>query len=215
MAVSFRSALLGSLGVCAVSLSPVAAATIPYPNTGTQNPAQYTFVANGGDITGYYLGTGAAYNETLGLLVNGVPVASGLFQNHTTDIGTSYDFGSFAKGSVLTFFIDVATTGAKFFSNKALNADGAQHIYSAAYAASGSIPASTYVGFEDLSADRALYPSQGYNVDYNYTDEQFAFTNLSVSSVPLPASAPMFGAALLGLAGLGYVAKRKKASAMA
>ena len=34
-----------------------------------------------------------------------------------------------------------------------------------------------------------------------------------ISPVPLPASAPMFGAALLGLAGLGYVAKRKKAAA--
>lgn len=34
----------------------------------------------------------------------------------------------------------------------------------------------------------------------------------SVSAVPLPASAPMFGAALLGLAGLGYAAKRQKAA---
>ena len=34
-----------------------------------------------------------------------------------------------------------------------------------------------------------------------------------LSPVPLPASAPMFGAALLGLAGLGYAAKRKKAAA--
>ena len=36
-----------------------------------------------------------------------------------------------------------------------------------------------------------------------------------VPTVPLPASAPMFGAALLGLAGLGYAAKRKKAAAAA
>lgn len=33
---------------------------------------------------------------------------------------------------------------------------------------------------------------------------------LGVSAVPLPASAPMFGAALLVLAGLGYAAQRKK-----
>lgn len=37
--------------------------------------------------------------------------------------------------------------------------------------------------------------------------------NVRVSSVPLPASAPMFGAALLALGGLGYAAKRKKAAA--
>ena len=41
------------------------------------------------------------------------------------------------------------------------------------------------------------------------------FSNVSVSAVPLPASAPMFGAALLALAGLGYSAKRKKASTAA
>ena len=36
---------------------------------------------------------------------------------------------------------------------------------------------------------------------------------LVISVVPLPASAPMFGAALLGLAGLGYAANRRKAAA--
>lgn len=186
-----------------------------YANIGTENPATYSFVANGGDIMGYYLGTGASYNETLGLLVNGVKMASGVFQNHTTTVGSSYDFGSFTKGSVLTFFIDVATTGATFYSDKSSNLDGSQHIYSSAFDGSGAIPAGTYVGFEDLSSDRSLYRSQNYNVDYNYTDEQFSFTNLSVSSVPLPASAPMFGAALLALGAVGFGLKRKKAAAAA
>ncbi|MCW6506983.1 hypothetical protein [Lichenifustis flavocetrariae] len=36
-----------------------------------------------------------------------------------------------------------------------------------------------------------------------------------VSAVPLPSSAPMFGAALFGLAGFSYAAKRKKAAAAA
>lgn len=36
---------------------------------------------------------------------------------------------------------------------------------------------------------------------------------VSLSVVSLPASAPLFGAALLGLAGLGYAARRKKAAA--
>ena len=39
--------------------------------------------------------------------------------------------------------------------------------------------------------------------------------SIRVSTVPLPASAPMFGAALLALAGLSYGAKRKKAAATA
>lgn len=37
----------------------------------------------------------------------------------------------------------------------------------------------------------------------------------SVSAVPLPSAAPMFGAALLAFAGLGYAAKRKQRSAAA
>lgn len=39
--------------------------------------------------------------------------------------------------------------------------------------------------------------------------------NVSVSAVPLPASAPMFGAALLALGAIGYGVKRKKAAAAA
>lgn len=37
----------------------------------------------------------------------------------------------------------------------------------------------------------------------------------SLSAVPLPASAPMFGAALIALGAVGYAAKRKKAAAAA
>jgi hypothetical protein len=37
----------------------------------------------------------------------------------------------------------------------------------------------------------------------------------TLSTIPLPSSAPMFGAALLGLAGFGYAARRKKAAAAA
>ena len=55
--------------------------------------------------------------------------------------------------------------------------------------------------------------------DNHYADNLGALTvavsGANLSTVPLPASAPMFGAALLGLAGLGYAAKRKKASAAA
>ena len=48
-----------------------------------------------------------------------------------------------------------------------------------------------------------------------FVDSIIITTNGTVSPVPLPASAPMFGAALLGLAGLGYAAKSKRARAAA
>ena len=59
-----------------------------------------------------------------------------------------------------------------------------------------------------------------YTLSFNFTSgptpaKDLLLDGVSLSAVPLPASAPMFGAALLGLAGLGYAAKRKKAAAAA
>ena len=204
-------------GLCtaACAVVPAMAGIIPYPDKGTENPARYSFTANGGDIMAYFLGTGAAYDERLGLLVDGSPASPLIFENHQTAVGDSYDFGTFAKGSTLTFYIEVQQTAQTFYSNVSMNDDGAQHIYSTAYSGTSTIPAGTYVGFEDLNANRKLAPLQGYNVDYNYTDEQFSFTNLSMSVVPLPSSAPMFGAALVALGAVGYGLKRKAKAATA
>ena len=49
-------------------------------------------------------------------------------------------------------------------------------------------------------------------VEFSSSVNALEFSN--VSAVPLPAAAPMFGAALLVLAGLGYGAKRKMAVAV-
>ena len=72
-----------------------------------------------------------------------------------------------------------------------MNGDGVNHVYSTSYAGGGAVPAGTYVGFEDL-------PSGG---DFNYTDEQFVFTNVA-SSVPEPANVALMLAGV-GLLGLG------------
>ncbi len=50
-------------------------------------------------------------------------------------------------------------------------------------------------------------------VEFSSSGNSLEFSN--VSAVPLPAAAPMFGAALLALAGLGCGAKRKRAAAAA
>ncbi|MDX7953451.1 hypothetical protein P7D22_19995, partial [Lichenihabitans sp. Uapishka_5] len=54
-----------------------------------------------------------------------------------------------------------------------------------------------------------LFPAQGGESLDTFT------VNVGVSPVPLPASAPMFGAALLALGAVGYGMKRKKAAAAA
>ena len=52
----------------------------------------------------------------------------------------------------------------------------------------------------------------GTSAGFDGSGEHFALDNLSVSAVPLPAALPMFSAALLGLAGLGANARRKRAA---
>ncbi len=175
-----------------------AQAVIPvYPTPGTANPALYTFTASmTGDITAYFAGSTAGYNETLGLLVNGVSTGITGLQNHTTPLGTALDFGSVTAGDSLIFFINVQTTGDTFYSRKSLNGDGFNHVWSTAYAGGDAgIPAGTLVAFEDLRGGG----------DRNYNDEKFVFTNTS-SSTPEPAA----WALMLGGFGLIGAALRRR-----
>jgi hypothetical protein len=174
------------------------AAPAAYPTPGSENPATYTFTAAAtGDLKAYFVGTGAAYTEDLGLLVNGADTGIYGLSNHSTAAGTALDFGNVTAGDTLTFFIRVQTTGDVYYSDPSLNVDDVNHIYSNSYAGGDGLPAGTYVGFEDL-------PSGG---DFNYTDEQFVFTNVSSTSVvPEPANVALM---LAGLGLLGAAARRR------
>ena len=196
--MSLKSSLV--LAALALAAGSALADTIPYPGGG-QNVATYSFTAQtSGPISAYFLGSGASYDESLGLLVNGTQLGPIGLDNHSTPYGTELTFGNVTAGDTLVFFINVVNTGETYYSVPGMNDDGAQHIYSTSYSgdAGAGIPAGTYVGFEDLPAAGA---------DWNYSDEQFAFTNVSsTSAIPEPANA---GLLLAGLGLMAVVARRR------
>ncbi len=181
----------------------LAASLIPDPSPGFVAQTN-TFVAtNTGDVVAYFYGSGASYDEQLGLFVNGVQLGSYGLDNHTTSVGTMLDFGHIVAGTSLVFAIDVYTTNYVLYSDPSLNSDHSNHAYSTPFTGGGSFPSGTYVGFEDL-----LLPVS----DLNYTDEQFVFTNVSSSPgtpTPEPSNYGVFG---IGIGALLYWRFRQRAT---
>lgn len=173
----------------------------PYPTPGIPNATTYAFTASSaGDITAYFAGSTASYDNALSLLVNGVSTGIVGLDNHSSSYGQLLDFGAVNAGDVLVFELINLNPGGigPWYSDASMNSDGVNHVYSSAYAGDSSIPAGTYVAFEDLPASRS---------DFNYNDEDFVFTNVTASNnVPEPAGLALFG---LGLAALGIRRRRQ------
>lgn len=209
-----------SFGLAAIVLAfaPVAvvkADAIPYGNPGFENATTYTFTAAAtANVKAYFAGSQAGFTNDLGLLVNGVDTGIYGLNNQTSAVGLSLDFGSVTAGDTLTFVMRNLIPGlGNLYSNPALNGpyDGGgihNHIYSTAYTATspiiGSIPAGTYVAFEDLPAN--------FPPDWNYHDETFVFTNVATSVAPLPSTA-WVGLALFAGLGIFQLSRRSTATA--
>jgi len=200
------------LAVSAAQL--IAADAIPYPTVGTVNPVTYTFTAaSDGNITAYFAGSTASYDNELGLLVNGVSSGVVGLDNHSSPLGTSLNLGAVHSGDILTFVLVNHTLGMDAFSDPSMNLSydspgytgSHNHVYSTPYTATGpiidSIPTGTFVSFEDLR-----FPSS----DFNYNDEDFVFTNVKQTTpgggVPdSPSTATLLG---VGLAGICLLRRR-------
>ncbi|NBQ70842.1 MAG: PEP-CTERM sorting domain-containing protein [Nitrosomonadaceae bacterium] len=183
------------------SLASARADTIPYPNDGTENINLYTFTATSDStIGGYFYNETSGYTNTLSLLVNGVvtpETAAGVLNNHASSMGDFVNLGTVHAGDVLTFRLNVVTTGDSLFSDRSLNADGINYVYSTAFSGDAvhGIPAGTYVGFEDLRGGG----------DFDYDDETFVFTN--VAAIPEPETYAML---LAGLGVIGWMVRRSE-----
>ncbi len=186
------------------NVSAVHASTIPYQNAGTVNTQTYTFIAaSTQDVMGFFFGFSAADTEAIEMLVNGVATPAGFgFVNQTSTVGQSFDFGPVNAGDVISFVLHNTSTGIDLSSVPGSNADGVQHIYATDFAGNGTIPAGTYVAFEDLLA------SQGSDFDYN--DDSFVFTNLATVTTPVPAALPLFFSGLSLGGALVWRRRRKK-----
>jgi hypothetical protein len=192
------------------------AGPIPYPDPGTPNPQTYTFTATStGDVIGYFGGSGASFDEQVGLLDDGHLTSGGYgLDDHTTAIGASFDFGMVTAGDTLVFVdkINNGTSTGFAYSDPSLNVPydspgvtNHNHIYSTGAPADlfGDSPAGTYMGFEDES-----FPGS----DYNYFDDTFVFTNVSTNAgVPDRAST----LALLGLGVAAMYAVRRRVRTVA
>jgi hypothetical protein len=188
----------------------VKADIIPYPTTGTENRVTYTFTAaSTGDLIGYFAGSTAGYDEQLGLLDNGVLTSGGYgLDDHTSNIGQSFDFGSVHAGDILIFVDQIITGNPGFvYSDSSLNNPydgGHNHVYSTDVSAgqiSALIPAGIYVAFEDEPASFS---------NFNYFDDTFVFEDVAtVTSTPEP-STWVAGALMLLPMGVSAIRKLRK-----
>jgi hypothetical protein len=200
---------LSALSIVSMSLTLGTASTfaddmIPYPGGGP-NPISYTFTATApGNITAYFAGSAASYDNELTMMVNGVLTGIVGLDNQTSTVGDSLVLGTVNAGDTIVFaMINHSLFDAVAYSDPSLNVAydlngtaGHNHIYSTAYTSTpaiDSIPNGTYVAFEDLR-----FP----NSDFNYFDETFVFSNVSVVASPDAASTLLLLAGGFGIIAL-------------
>ena len=198
--------LSGFLLACSASMTMMAD-SIPYPSVDVIPPATSFTAAADGDVTAYYYGGGALFNELFGLYVNGVQQGNWALGSHSSTVGESVDFGPVKAGDKLVLALNVLDTNYTLFSNPYMNPDGINHVYTTAFSGATvndvTIPTGTYIGWEDSLI--------GFS-DLNYNDEDLVLTNVlpkqPSSDTPEPASAWLFCAGALLTLGFGVARKR-------
>lgn len=173
------------------AFAPLASIYAPIATTSSGSYDQDVTTSVNGVRRSPFIGTAYAGNAFDAVRANGTATFSvSAFGGSNGALGTfAFIFGSPDSYNTLTF---------KLGGNTVLSLSGNQI---------GSMTRTGYYLTE--ISDIGSYDT----VTFGSSANSFEFAALS--PVPLPASAPMFGAALIALASLGYVAKRKQAVAAA
>jgi hypothetical protein len=190
-------------------LNPSSGPYYPFPSGSVGVPVTVgtELFASGGPVYVTQLGpTSASYDEQLFVASPNDGFNNLFLDNHTTPNGDTFYLGTFAKGTEIEFGLDVLTTGNIWYDGPgARNADGAVH----AYVVNNyqGLPNTDYVGFEDEPYDptgaQTPWDPTGFNGDFNYLDEIYAFTGTTAGVPDTTGTVLLLGVAFTGLAAFG------------
>lgn len=197
------------LGLTALCLSglvaPAFADDIPYANVGHVAPTSPQITATGSTIDIYFYGSSAG--DTDKIMVEDMTTLTTLgpiLNNHTSSVGDMSVF-NVNPGDVIVFFLMNDNTNKTYSSDAGLSDDGYNHAYITSFSGDGTIPAGTFVGFEDLfiGANRdGVCGGSSNQSDCDYNDDEFIFVGVDPSPAPEPGSLALLGTSILGAAGV-------------
>jgi len=193
-----------ALALTILAMPALAATTFAFPFVPMDLSAPTAIVTNSDRMTLTYEGTAATYSNDLYLMLDssGRIADDGVlsndllvFNNHSSTVGSTFDFENVTPGSEMLFRLFVHNTDYNFYSGpRTRNIDRRVH----AMFQSEWKPGYSLVSFEDL------YGTPQYGLGYN--DLSFSFRNTRTGDIPEPHTASLL---LVGMAGMIAFVKRK------